>query len=1676
MLALILMKQLITGSLLPEYIFPATNGRLCAVLEGITNNYVEYLISDCYHRITGMRTGENRYVAAKIEGEASNEKISLGIGHDMAGDFLHKPIDSSAAQYNVVDAGSAWPANVVGVYTENGTNNGRSSYASPNGYWLYHGVWSGIDTWFIGTNKGETEINSSGVYFFKCSSNQSPPLDTNYDHTNSALGAVRVTSSGGSPPPAPAQPGYNTVTSSSFNCQWSDISTAAGYKLDVSTSSGFVDFVTGYNGKDIAIPAGTPLCDRPTSQVVNGLTPGTTYYFRLLSYNGFGNSNNSPANSVATIPGTPVVQPATAINEAGFTANWAAQSGASSYSLFVSTTADFSSHVLNNQYVSGNYYNVTGLSPNTVYYYRVKASNSAGTSGLSAYTSVTTAPDKPVLQPAEAIGTNGFTARWQVSAAAAGYYLDVAADSSFNSLLPAYSNLNVGNVTSYQVNQAINPYTDYYLRVRAYNANGSSTSSSAGSVKTLPVAAALQTVSVSDIDVYSAQVTGNITYRGDPAAEQHGFCWNTSGNPDISDDKTSNGPVAATGNYSSSLTNLLASTHYYVRAYATNAAGTVYGQTEEFTTLAANTAPVLNGTVIDLGSTDENNASGVQTVSSFLNASDADVPANQLGIAINGSTGNGAWQYSDDGSSWNSFGAVSPAASLLLAPAQQIRYTPDGNNGETAIFTFRAWDSTSGSSGQKVDTSTNGGNSAFSSSPGTASLLITNVNDAPILAAITANLGTIDENTASTPSLISSFLNASDVDSPQNTLGIAVNNKTGNGTWQYSADGAITWNDFGTVNSSAALLLGPSVQIRYVTDGMNGETASFSFRTWDGTSGSEFGNGDTTVNGGSAAFSADQGTATLTVTDVNNAPVLTSGPFEFGTTNFITTSNPYAVSAIASMTDVDQGAFSGIAVFSTSGHGTWEYSDDGLSWNDFATVTDSVSLLLAADNQVRYIPDVGNVETATLNFRGWDQTAGAAGSTADTTVNGGVAAFSGNTQAASITVTVPVYTVSGMVSTNGSGLIGVTLNGLPGNPQTDALGSYTVDVDYGWSGTVTPEIDGYTFMPASRNYSNISNNYSANDYIATLNKYNISTTASSPEGGTAVCDTANGIDIPHGNQVTVTAQANSGYIFVNWTEAGTEVSTDSSYTFAAATDRTLVANFRFNPIQTVQINSDSTLPIVLPAGVSTADVEYQISVTSGVTQPKIQLSVVAETAIAPKISITTPSGVDLNIIAGTAISGPSGWNGTVGLPVISTTPSQDLGNNQFVIKVGLDSGSLNFSEPVCLYAPGQGQKEVKVIRNGTVYNVTEILNSNTIDAARNKLQGGIIDAKYVSGDNLYIWTTRFSEFVAFTQSGSRRTNTGTRSNDTLYTGLGVIVSIPARLEDIITRVQIDRVFDISGIMPQEGRLISHVFDIYSNNESELSDTVRITLPFDKTIADKDKDRISLCWYDEEMKIWRELDHVTVNWEAGSVTGEINHFTMFAVIASAKEISNNEDNVDEEEIIKVSFSDIEGHWAQNSITQLADKGCISGYPDKSFQPERTITRAEIAVTLVKAYGLSAKKGKVFNDTAGHWAGEYIATANACGIINGYGDDQFGPDDPVTREQLAVMIIKASGLKSDPTDLDLTDRANISDWAVPYVSVASEYHIISGYPNRYFLPGGNTTRAEAATIIVNALRLE
>ena len=161
------------------------------------------------------------------------------------------------------------------------------------------------------------------------------------------------------------------------------------------------------------------------------------------------------------------------------------------------------------------------------------------------------------------------------------------------------------------------------------------------------------------------------------------------------------------------------------------------------------------------------------------------------------------------------------------------------------------------------------------------------------------------------------------------------------------------------------------------------------------------------------------------------------------------------------------------------------------------------------------------------------------------------------------------------------------------------------------------------------------------------------------------------------------------------------------------------------------------------------------------------------------------------------------------------------------------------------------------------------------------------------------------------------------------------------------------------------------------------------------------------------------------------------------------------------------TDIQGHWAQNTINKWVDKGDISGYPDGTFRPNNMITRAEFVVLVNNAMGYTKSGYAYFSDVPSHyWGKNAIQTGVAAGYISGDGNGIFRPNDPVTRQEAAAMISRILDLKQNESRAyRYTDSYAISNWAKGVVGAVSDAGIMAGYPDGSFGPNKVLTRAEA-----------
>lgn len=173
------------------------------------------------------------------------------------------------------------------------------------------------------------------------------------------------------------------------------------------------------------------------------------------------------------------------------------------------------------------------------------------------------------------------------------------------------------------------------------------------------------------------------------------------------------------------------------------------------------------------------------------------------------------------------------------------------------------------------------------------------------------------------------------------------------------------------------------------------------------------------------------------------------------------------------------------------------------------------------------------------------------------------------------------------------------------------------------------------------------------------------------------------------------------------------------------------------------------------------------------------------------------------------------------------------------------------------------------------------------------------------------------------------------------------------------------------------------------------------------------------------------------------------------------------------------ADTKDHWAEKQISNWVDNELIAGYPDGTFKPNNSITRAEFAVLANKACGYTASAPVTFSDvnTTDWYYGE-VARAVAAGYISGYPDGTFKPNGEITRQEVAVVIARILELDTSGVDIlsVFKDAEAIPEWSQGFVNavVAAEY--MRGYPDQTFQAAKSITRAEAVVTLDNAIAIE
>lgn len=181
----------------------------------------------------------------------------------------------------------------------------------------------------------------------------------------------------------------------------------------------------------------------------------------------------------------------------------------------------------------------------------------------------------------------------------------------------------------------------------------------------------------------------------------------------------------------------------------------------------------------------------------------------------------------------------------------------------------------------------------------------------------------------------------------------------------------------------------------------------------------------------------------------------------------------------------------------------------------------------------------------------------------------------------------------------------------------------------------------------------------------------------------------------------------------------------------------------------------------------------------------------------------------------------------------------------------------------------------------------------------------------------------------------------------------------------------------------------------------------------------------------------------------------------------------------------TFADIAGEENKNAIEELAARGIINGKTENGFEPDSTMSRAEFATVITRGLGLPQKNTAVFKDvTSADWFYNYVNTAYNYGIINGISENEFNPHGTITREEAAVMVVRAAKLCGIDTQMrsveirdvlaQFFDYVKASEWSQSSLAFCYDKGILPDYVMD-IKPKEAVSRSEIAEMIYNMLLL-
>lgn len=171
---------------------------------------------------------------------------------------------------------------------------------------------------------------------------------------------------------------------------------------------------------------------------------------------------------------------------------------------------------------------------------------------------------------------------------------------------------------------------------------------------------------------------------------------------------------------------------------------------------------------------------------------------------------------------------------------------------------------------------------------------------------------------------------------------------------------------------------------------------------------------------------------------------------------------------------------------------------------------------------------------------------------------------------------------------------------------------------------------------------------------------------------------------------------------------------------------------------------------------------------------------------------------------------------------------------------------------------------------------------------------------------------------------------------------------------------------------------------------------------------------------------------------------------------------------------LGISDISGHWAKDKIQSWVDQGLVKGYKDGTFRPDNNITRAEFMSMVNGAFGFTETAAVSYSDVDKNaWYSSAVAAAKAAGYLSGYPDNTIRPNHPISRAEAASIIMRINDLEAGTSGAAKFADESGFGWSRDAVNAVSAANIMNGYPDGTFKPQNYIKRAEAVAALDKAL---